>query len=104
MRQEQPERRQPAQQESGQETAREPAQEPAPRQEAAPEQTTLQEEDPPGRHASDEEDDGDLVRSTGSNLHGEELDDALEEAGLTKSGRVAEKQARLAEYRASRSG
>ena len=31
-------------------------------------------------------------------LHGKELDKALEDAGLSKSGTVAEKQARLAEH------
>jgi hypothetical protein len=45
----------------------------------------------------------DQIAATGSDLHGDELDDALEEAGLPKTGRVAEKQARLAEHR-SRGG
>jgi hypothetical protein len=34
-------------------------------------------------------------------LHGQELDDALEKAGLSRSGLVAEKQARLAEWQAA---
>jgi hypothetical protein len=37
-------------------------------------------------------------------LHGEDLDNALEQAGLPKTGRVAEKQQRLADYRAQQGG
>jgi hypothetical protein len=46
----------------------------------------------------------DPIAATGSDLHGDELDAALEEAGLPKTGRVAEKQARLAEHRSQGGG
>lgn len=38
------------------------------------------------------------AKAAGSDLRGADLDDALADAGLPKSGTVAEKQARLAEH------
>jgi hypothetical protein len=69
----------------------EPRQE-APRQEA-------RNEDEPGQHRAEERRED---RDDAADLHGEELDEALERAGLSKSGRVAEKQERLREHRAGR--
>jgi hypothetical protein len=46
------------------------------------------------------EDSAARAKDDASQLHGKELEDALDEAGLSKSGTVKEKQKRLAEHRA----